>query len=44
MNKIIDIGQYVETAINWLTEHGKPLFDVIKNVGNSSIMGLEWVW
>lgn len=43
MNKIIDIGQYVETAINWLTEHGKPLFDVIKNVGNSSIMGLEWV-
>lgn len=43
MNKTIDIGQYVETAINWLTENAKPLFDVIKNVGNSSIMGIEWV-
>ncbi|KFF12831.1 glycine/betaine ABC transporter [Chryseobacterium soli] len=42
MNKTIDIGQYVETAINWLTENAKPLFDVIKNVGNSSIMGIEW--
>ncbi|WP_241331077.1 ABC transporter permease [Chryseobacterium arthrosphaerae] len=43
MNKIIDIGQYVETAINWLTENGKPVFDVIKHIGNSSIMGIEWV-
>ncbi len=43
MNKIIDIGQYVETAINWLTEHGKPFFDIIKHAGNSSIIGLEWV-
>jgi len=43
MNKTIDIGQYVETAINWLTENGKPVFDVIKHVGNSSIMGIEWV-
>lgn len=42
MNKTIDIGQYVETAINWLTENGKPLFDVIKYIGNSSIMGIEW--
>lgn len=42
MNKTIDIGQYVETAINWLTENAKPLFDVIKHVGNSSIMGIEW--
>ncbi|WP_250252913.1 proline/glycine betaine ABC transporter permease [Chryseobacterium sp. Marseille-Q3244] len=43
MNKIIDIGQYVETAINWLTENGKPVFDVIKHGGNASIMGIEWV-
>lgn len=43
MNKTIDIGQYVETAINWLTENGKPVFDVIKHVGNSSIMGIEWI-
>lgn len=43
MNKTIDIGQYVETAINWLTENGKPVFDVIKHLGNSSIMGIEWV-
>lgn len=42
MNKIIDIGQYVETAINWLTDNAKPFFDVIKNVGNSSILGIEW--
>ncbi|CAM2969457.1 proline/glycine betaine ABC transporter permease [Chryseobacterium flavum] len=43
MNKTIDIGQYVETAINWLTENGKPVFDVIKYLGNASIMGIEWV-
>lgn len=43
MNKTIDIGQYVEIAINWLTENGKPVFDVIKHLGNSSIMGIEWV-
>ncbi|ASE60032.1 ABC transporter permease [Chryseobacterium indologenes] len=43
MNKTIDIGQYVETAINWLTENGKPVFDIIKHVGNASIMGIEWV-
>ncbi|WP_313374446.1 proline/glycine betaine ABC transporter permease [Chishuiella sp.] len=42
MNKTINIGQYVEIAINWLTENAKPLFDVIKNIGNSSIMGIEW--
>lgn len=41
MNKSINIGQYVEIAINWLTEHAKPLFDIIKNIGNSSILGLE---
>lgn len=43
MNKTIDIGQYVETAINWLTENGKPVFNVIKYLGNASIMGIEWV-
>ena len=42
MNKTINIGQYVEIAINWLTENAKPLFDVIKNIWNSSIMGIEW--
>lgn len=42
MNKTIDIGQYVETAINWLTDNAKPFFDVIKNVGNSTILGIEW--
>lgn len=44
MNKIIDIGQYIEVAINWLTENFKPLFDFIKHTGNSSIIGLEWIF
>lgn len=44
MSKIIDIGQYVEVAINWLTENFKPLFDFIKHTGNSSIIGLEWIF
>lgn len=42
MHKIINLGQYIETAVNWLTEHAKPFFDLIKNVGNSSILGIEW--
>jgi len=42
MEKTINLGQYVEIAINWLTENGKPVFDVIKNIGNSSIIGVEW--
>ena len=29
---MINIGQYIETAINWLTENFAPLFDAI-NVG-----------
>lgn len=44
MSKIIDIGQYIEVAINWLTENFKPLFDFIKHTGNSTIIGLEWVF
>jgi glycine betaine/proline transport system permease protein len=44
MSKIIDIGQYIEVAINWLTANFKPLFDLIKNTGNSSIIGLEWIF
>lgn len=44
MSKIIDIGQYIEVAINWLTENFKPLFDFIKHTGNSSIIGLEWIF
>jgi len=43
MEKIINIGQYIEVAINWLTIHMKPVFDVIKHTGNSSVLGIEWV-
>lgn len=43
MDKIIDIGQYIETAVDWLTENFEPFFDFIKNVGNSSIEGVEWL-
>lgn len=44
MEKIIDIGQYVEIAIKWLIENMKPLFDLIKNVGNATILGVEWLF
>ncbi len=43
MDKIIDIGQYIETAVDWLTANFEPFFDFIKNVGNSSIEGVEWI-
>ena len=43
MEKIIDLGQYVEWAVNWLTENFKPLFDFIKNSGNSFIESIEWL-
>ncbi len=43
MNKIIDIGQYIAVAVNWLTDHLEPFFNLIKNTGNASILGLEWV-
>ncbi len=43
MNKVIDIGQYIAVAVNWLTDHLEPFFNFIKNTGNASIIGLEWV-
>lgn len=43
MTKIINIGKYVESAINWLTDNLKPFFDLIKHIGNASISGIEWV-
>ena len=43
MNKVIDIGQYIAIAVNWLTDHLEPFFNLIKNTGNASILGLEWV-
>ena len=41
MNKVIDIGQYIAVAVNWLTDHLEPFFNLIKNTGNASIIGLE---
>ena len=43
MKKIIDIGKYIEDAVNWLTENFDGLFNFIKNVGNGFIEGLEWL-
>ena len=43
MEKIIDLGQYIEVAVNWLTDNMAGLFDFIKNVGNGFIEGFEWV-
>ncbi|OFV11446.1 MULTISPECIES: ABC transporter permease [Sphingobacterium] len=43
MNKVIEIGQYIAVAVNWLTDHLEPFFNLIKNTGNASIIGLEWV-
>ncbi|SFD97823.1 ABC transporter permease [Thermophagus xiamenensis] len=43
MEKILDIGKYIEYAVNWLTENFDGLFDFIKNVGNGFIEGLEWL-
>ncbi|WP_437921558.1 ABC transporter permease [Sphingobacterium sp. LRF_L2] len=44
MEKIIDIGQYVTEFVNWLRLHGRPFFDFIKNTGNASIEGIEWIF
>lgn len=44
MEKFVDIGQYVAIVVNWLTEHLRPLFDLIKNVGNAGIESVEWVF
>lgn len=43
MNKVIEIGQYIAVAVNWLTDHLEQFFNLIKNTGNASIIGLEWV-
>jgi glycine betaine/proline transport system permease protein len=43
MDKIINIGKYVEYGVNWLTENFDGLFDLIKNVGNGFIEGFEWI-
>ncbi|MBS2212196.1 proline/glycine betaine ABC transporter permease [Carboxylicivirga mesophila] len=43
MEKIINIGEYIELAVDWLTDNFAPVFDLIKNVGNTSIEGIEWL-
>lgn len=43
MEKIIDIGKYVEQLVNWLTDNLDFLFDIVKNVGNGAIEGFESV-
>ncbi len=43
MEKIIDIGKYIEIIVNWMTVNFKPFFDLIKNSGNASIEGVEWL-
>lgn len=42
MEKIVDIGQYVESFVNWLTVHCKPLFNLLRDSGNGFIGGVEW--
>lgn len=41
MDKKIDIGKYIESFVNWLTENGRPFFDFIKDSGNGFIEGVE---
>lgn len=43
MKKIIDIGQYIERGVNWLTDNFDGFFDFIKVVGNGFIEGFEWI-
>lgn len=43
MDRIINIGQYIESAVEWLTENFAPFFDLLKESGNSSIEGIEWL-
>ncbi len=43
MEKIIDIGKYVELCVDWLMVHGRPVFDFIKDTGNGFIEGVEAV-
>ncbi len=41
MEKKLNIGKYIEQAVNWLTENIDFIFDFIKNIGNGSIEGVE---
>lgn len=41
-DKIIDIGQYVERLVLWMTENLPALFNFIKKSGNHSIEALEY--
>ena len=43
MDKIIDIGKYIERFVNWLTDNAKPFFDLIKDGGNGFIEGVEFL-
>lgn len=43
MDKILDIGKYVEAAVYWLTDNFSPFFDFLKDTGNATIEGMEWV-
>ena len=38
---MINIGQYIEIAINWLTEHWAPFFDMINNGIGGFIDGFQ---
>ncbi|WP_324065341.1 proline/glycine betaine ABC transporter permease [Salinivirga sp.] len=40
---MIDIGKYIEDAVNWLTDNFAGFFDFIKNTGNGLIEGFEWL-
>ena len=44
---MINIGKYIEIAINWLTEHFARFFDVINDGGGGFIDafqdGLTWI-
>ncbi|MCG8698150.1 MAG: proline/glycine betaine ABC transporter permease [Bacteroidales bacterium] len=43
MDKIIDLGKYIENAVDWLTENFAGLFNFIKVTGNGFIEGFEWL-
>ena len=43
MEKVINIGKYIEDAVNWLTDNFAGFFDFIKNSGNGLIEGFEWL-
>ncbi len=41
-NKIINIGEHVESMVRWMTANLAGLFNFIKNTGNDSIAALEY--